>query len=305
MQVIKTNIVSEINVPSREPVTDEVLTGIQFDGVSTYMDLGIVPVINNLDSYIKMSFKAVNWDDELSSPYGYTVSESNKNNFVRAATYDVIGIQSDPAFVFPTRYVNPNTYQELIISSDGSLISVDVGGVNILDNYSYSNESVSPLNFFIGADNDSGLGAQRFTDVVFTELEFYNGVTTKTFNAANNWNGATNFGGVEVYSIDGGDTWTTTNPTEISIDLAIQDEGNRTYSSATVPATYLNGVITFDYDFEAVEGTFYFVIASQSDRELVKFKVFCTDQTDLQNYTTSEGLYKTPVQSNNDFIVID
>ena len=59
-------------------------------------------------------------------------------------------------------------------------------------------------------------------------------------------------------------------------------------------------------EFTPIESTFYFsrVRNESANRELLKFKSFCTNQTDLQDYTTSEGLYITPPQSDNDFIVI-
>jgi hypothetical protein len=89
------------------------------------------------------------------------------------------------------------------------------------------------------------------------------------------------------------------------VDLAIQDEQLRSTSSAMVTATYSDGLMNFDYDFQGVESRYYFVIATQGDNELVKWKMFCTNQTDLQNYSISEGEYVTPPQSNNDFIVLD
>lgn len=89
------------------------------------------------------------------------------------------------------------------------------------------------------------------------------------------------------------------------IDITIQDEELRSKSTATVSATYTDGLMSFDYDFQGVENRFYFVVATQNDSELVKFKMFCTNQTDLQNFTTSENEYVTPIQSDNSFIVVD
>lgn len=89
-----------------------------------------------------------------------------------------------------------------------------------------------------------------------------------------------------------------------SIDLSIEKESIRDTFEAVVTASYDLGVMTFDYNFEATEGSYLFVVASQNDAELVKFKVYCTDQTDLQNYSIDDGLYNAAPQPDNSFNTI-
>ena len=60
--------------------------------------------------------------------------------------------------------------------------------------------------FYLGCRNNQGVPS-NFCASVFTDIEFFNGTTTKTFNDANDWNGAINYGGVRVVSTDNGATW--------------------------------------------------------------------------------------------------
>lgn len=85
------------------------------------------------------------------------------------------------------------------------------------------------------------------------------------------------------------------------VNLHIQKENTRTPLTDTVTATYLNGVISFDYDFNANEGDWFFIVIDQSGVEILKSKVFCTDQTDLQNYEILEGVFKSAPATDNTF----
>jgi hypothetical protein len=314
MQIIRTDTPINLTIPSREPTTGQVvLTGIQFDGISTYMDLGIVPLLNSADSYVKMKFKATNWAYKM--PFGFSNPSSDKFYFYLPPTNDRYVLQSSvETTVIPSQYPTSDSYQEMEIAvSAVNELSVTVAGNDVLLDTPFTNRSESGIGFYLGALNITGTAA-NFAEVVFTEIEFYNGVTTKIFNAANDWNGATNYGGVEVYSIDGGTTWTETHPTQEEIDkinvfninIITENESDRTEFIETVEATYSNGQLSFEMEFTPIESTFYFsrVRNESANRELLKFKSFCTNQTDLQDYTTSEGVYITPPQSDNDFIVI-
>lgn len=90
-----------------------------------------------------------------------------------------------------------------------------------------------------------------------------------------------------------------------SLVLDIYKEGNRSATQEIVAVpTYSNGLISFPLYTTLNEGDFCFIIGSQSNKELFKVKCFCTSDTDYQNYSITNGEFVTPVQSNNDFIVI-
>ncbi len=75
----------------------------------------------------------------------------------------------------------------------------------------------------------------------------------------------------------------------LDVDLTLYNESSEVTTATTVTATYTNGVMGFNYDFGGNEGQYYYVIMAQSSSELVKFKMFCTNQTDLQNFKITEG----------------
>ena len=316
MQIIRTDTPINLTIPSRKPTTGQVvLTGLQFDGVSTYMDLGIVPMLNSADSYFKASFKATDWN--LKQIFGYDNGGNDNFWFYRidAENKTVWRLQNGSGIDGMVLGSN-DKYQEYNTTVDdwaNKKLITTIDGNEALPSSLFSEGLSSGLGFYLGCYNQGGV-ANGFAEVIFTELEFFNGVELKTFNAANSWNGATNYGGVEVYSIDGGTTWTETYPTQEEIDkinvfninIITENEGDRTEFIETVEATYSNGQLSFEMEFTPIESTFYFsrVRNESANRELLKFKSFCTNQTDLQDYTTSEGLYITPPQSDNDFIVI-
>lgn len=91
--------------------------------------------------------------------------------------------------------------------------------------------------------------------------------------------------------------------TDGNVDVWVRDEITSGSNISVVAATYLNGILTMTLDFNAVEGRYYYVIVSQSNNELVKFKMFCTDQTDLQDYLITDGDFTTAPTSNDTIIV--
>lgn len=87
------------------------------------------------------------------------------------------------------------------------------------------------------------------------------------------------------------------------VTLSVTDESTNIITATILTATLSNGAIVFSHDFNAVEGRYYFVVITQGVTELVKFKIFCTDQTDLQDYKVTEGDFTTAPQANDTIIV--
>lgn len=197
------------------------LDGISFNSDNqTYMDLGIVPLLNSADSYIKMNFKAFYTSNEC--PFG--MGGSNPFQLIKFANEESWNLQdTTTTVVTPTEYPNPTEYQELHVynnSTNPPTLNLEIGGVLIdsMEDVDYTWIDYSDIPFYLGARN-AGAMADRFCSSVFTDIEFYNGVTTKTFNHANNWNGAINYGGKHVVSYDAGLTWDTPNEYEYCINV--------------------------------------------------------------------------------------
>ena len=113
--------------------------GLSFNGIDTYIDLGIVPLLNSSNSYVKTNFRAYNWES-FDYPFGYFNSSSDRFYLYRASVNEErYGIQSTTeTIVTPTTYPNPDTYQEVYVNpnswspSDPSLrkARVVVGGTD-------------------------------------------------------------------------------------------------------------------------------------------------------------------------------
>lgn len=184
------------------------IKGISFDGVGTYMDLGIVPLLNSADSYVNMKFKAFNWASGQ-RPFGYNVSTPNGFEMYRGATAENYRLQANETIITPSVYPTPDNYQEMniVVTNWASKeLAVLVDGNDILTDALFTEREESSIPFYLGARNNNGMPL-NFAAVIFTEFESFNGTTTKLFNDANDWNGATNHGGSPVISFDDGATW--------------------------------------------------------------------------------------------------
>lgn len=192
------------------------LRGLSFNKAEgDYLDLGIVPLLNSQDSYVKLKFQMFGLVDEQ-RPFGYAVSGSNQFNYFQLAGDDRWRLQNANITVTPSVYPNPSFYQEMDITVEdfpAKELQVAIDGLPILTEGTYADRLESSIQFYIGALNLNGV-AGNFTSLVFTDAEFFNGTTTKVFNFGNNWNGAINHGGTPVVAYNGGDDM----PTWLSVD---------------------------------------------------------------------------------------
>ena len=82
------------------------------------------------------------------------------------------------------------------------------------------------------------------------------------------------------------------------------DEATRKETTLTGQlGVYNNDQAELTIIHEIIAECFYFLVISQSGVELAKVKLFCTAQTNLQDYQITKGAFVEPTQTDNDFIV--
>ena len=218
------------SVANGEGTTD--LIGRRFNGVNTFMDLGIVPMLNTDDSYIKLWFKGTNWQN--TNPFGYNGASDQKCFVFRdSGIDDKYTLQTSTTTTQPATWPNVDDYQLTeMVAQVGPTMLFKVDG-NTLITPSYTRFAYSDIGFYLGARNTGGT-ADTFAETIFVQCEFYNGVETKIFNEGNDWNGAINHGGTRVFSPDAGVTWNDY-PTEM-IDLVTgSTQSNRQFFVTDTP----------------------------------------------------------------------
>ena len=271
---------------------DSVLRGIQFNGSTTYMDLGIVPTINGPGSYIKIRFMATNWVP-VKTPFGHSVVSSNdKFYFYRnSVTEERYHLQNN-SWQNGTSYPNPDGYNEFHAYYDGvNEMSVSLTNLLTFDSEDialrlpYTPYAQSGKAFYIGCAHGGQNTPVLHVASVFTHLEFYNGVTKKVFNADNGWNGATNHGGVNVYSIDGGVTWTTTYPTVSSYTPVYNASG----LSRGIFTVGLSSTTGYGPSSDSGFWNGYTPIGSSSDNPSSSYCVYVGDPTSDSGYRISHA----------------
>ena len=91
---------------------------------------------------------------------------------------------------------------------------------------------------------------------------------------------------------------------EGSLSLSITDESTNTSDTSSVTATSSGNFVSITPTYTFKEGRFYYIVVSGTE-ELYRGKVFCTDQTDFDKYTTNENVYTEHEKANaNEYIVI-
>jgi hypothetical protein len=89
-----------------------------------------------------------------------------------------------------------------------------------------------------------------------------------------------------------------------SLSLNITDESTNTSATSTVTATNSGNFVSITPTYTFKEGRFYYIVVSGT-AELYRGKVFCTDQTDFDKYTTNQNVYTEHDKANaNEYIVI-
>jgi hypothetical protein len=256
------------------------LVGISFNSAdNTYMNLGKVPLLNSNNSYVKIKQQPF-LTTATETWFGYDFGGSEIFQMLQTNGNPNYAIQQRPAtsggFPNPTLYqelyFNPNVWgpdpaqrkcRVMVGGTDG------FGGTVVVQDMLFTAISESAGDFYLGAKNNMGV-ADNFTSAVFTEIEFFNGTETKTYNFDNNWGGGINYGGVEVVSYDNGVTWSNIDTYTINIDCSkgnpmalkyynfsgvldtLPINGIGTESIVTEKTNYQNSILDSDYNYNTL-----------------------------------------------------
>lgn len=89
-----------------------------------------------------------------------------------------------------------------------------------------------------------------------------------------------------------------------SLSLIVTDEQENKSTTESVTASQSGNFVSITPTYTFKEGNFYYFVVSGTD-ELYRGKVFCTDQTDFDKYTTNENIYSEYEKAEaNEYIVI-
>lgn len=101
---------------------------------------------------------------------------------------------------------------------------------------------------------------------------------------------------------------------QLRYTLRSEDENKQVYQFTTsmgTPYSYTNGYLNTSYAFNSprlVEGQFYQLTVEEKDggdwNLLYRGKIFVTDQTELDKYTTQQGDFEQYENNDNEFIIV-
>ena len=75
------------------------------------------------------------------------------------------------------------------------------------------------------------------------------------------------------------------------VDLYIFDENKRTTTEMSVTSSIHNGSMLIEETFDLEEGSFYTIRVKEGTEILYTGRVFCTDETELDEYQMTENQY--------------
>jgi hypothetical protein len=86
--------------------------------------------------------------------------------------------------------------------------------------------------------------------------------------------------------------------------LSLTDKTKRTTSTVSVSKTDDGDLMVLSGSFSLKEGSQYSFKVKDGSDELYKGIIFCTDQTDLDNYFINKDEYVTQDSYDNDFVIL-
>lgn len=89
------------------------------------------------------------------------------------------------------------------------------------------------------------------------------------------------------------------------VTVTVKNETTNTSQQETITPVVSGNHIELTGTFTFSEGIFYYFVVSQGGSEIYRGNIFCTDQTDLEEYTVNQGQYETYEKANaNEYITI-
>ena len=89
------------------------------------------------------------------------------------------------------------------------------------------------------------------------------------------------------------------------VTVTVTNESTNTSQSQTLTPVVSGNHINITGTFTFAEGIFYYFVVSQGGSEIYRGNIFCTDQTDLEDYTVNQGQYTSYEKANaNEYITI-
>jgi hypothetical protein len=87
-----------------------------------------------------------------------------------------------------------------------------------------------------------------------------------------------------------------------TFNITVIDESLNSSDSNLVSGVISDGILTIDVTYNFIEGRFY-MVKIYSGSQLVNFsKIYCTDQTDLENYSVTDDYYTQPTKDETTYI---
>jgi len=88
-----------------------------------------------------------------------------------------------------------------------------------------------------------------------------------------------------------------------TFNVQVIDESLNSSSSNLVSGIITDGVLTIDVTYNFIEGRFY-MVKIYSGSQLINFsKIYCTDQTDLYNYSVTDDYFTQIEKTETEYII--
>lgn len=89
------------------------------------------------------------------------------------------------------------------------------------------------------------------------------------------------------------------------VTVTVTNESTNTSQAETLTPSVSGNHINLTGTFTFSEGIFYYFVVTQGANEIYRGNIFCTDQTDLEEYTVNQGQYESYQKANaNEYITI-
>lgn len=90
-----------------------------------------------------------------------------------------------------------------------------------------------------------------------------------------------------------------------NVVVMVTNETTNTSQQETITPVLSGNFMQITGTFTFAESIFYYFVVSQGSNEIYRGKIYCTDQTDLEKYTTNQGQYEIYEKANaNEYITI-